>query len=51
MTRNTVLYLQDIIHFYFGVSNEKVWRTVKEDIPTILPLIEQALGELKTINP
>ena len=36
-----------LIHFYFGVSNEKVWRTVKGDIPAILPLIEQALGEVE----
>jgi uncharacterized protein with HEPN domain len=37
-----------LIHFYFGVSDEKVWLTVKEDIPTILPLMEQALNELKS---
>jgi uncharacterized protein with HEPN domain len=36
-----------LIHFYFGVSDEKVWRTVKEDLPGILPLIEQALKELQ----
>lgn len=40
MTRSTVL-------FYFGVSDEKVWLMVKKDIPVILPLIEQALNELK----
>jgi uncharacterized protein with HEPN domain len=38
-----------LIHFYFGVSDEKVWRTVKEDIPSILPLMEQALNELNSI--
>jgi len=39
-----------LIHFYFGVSDEKVWQTVKEDIPVILPQIEQALVQLKTVN-
>jgi len=35
-----------VIHFYFGVSYDKVWWTVKEDIPAIRPLVEQALREM-----
>jgi len=37
-----------VIHFYFGVSYEKVWRTVKVDIPTIRPLVEQVLRDLES---
>jgi len=36
-----------LIHLYFGVSHEKIWRAVKEDIPTIKPLIAQALRDLE----
>lgn len=36
-----------LIHLYFGVSHEKVWRAVKEDIPAIKPLIEQTLRDLE----
>lgn len=34
-----------VIHFYFGVNTEKVWLTVKEDIPRIRPFIEEMLRE------
>ena len=34
-----------LIHLYFGVSYEKVWRSVKEDIPAIKPLIVQILRD------
>lgn len=37
-----------VIHFYFGVSYEKVWRTVKVDIPAIRPLIAQVLRDLES---
>ena len=30
-----------VIHFYFGVSNEKIWHTIKDDLPTVRPLLEQ----------
>lgn len=36
-----------LIHFYFGISYGKVWAAVKEDIPAIIPLIEQAIQDLK----
>jgi len=37
-----------VTHFYFGVSYEKVWHTVKEDIPAIKPLVEQVIREMET---
>ena len=37
-----------VIHSYFDVSYEKIWHTVKEDIPAIKPLLEQALREMNT---
>ena len=36
-----------VIHFYFGVDREAVWLVAKERIPTIRPLIEQILQDLK----
>ncbi len=36
-----------VIHFYFGVNREAVWLAVKDRIPTIRPIIEQALRDLK----
>ena len=35
-----------VIHFYFGISYEKVWYTVKEDIPAIKPLVEKILQDI-----
>jgi uncharacterized protein with HEPN domain len=32
-----------IIHFYFGVDYEIVWKVIKERLPVIKPLIEQVL--------
>jgi uncharacterized protein with HEPN domain len=34
-----------MIHGYFGVDTEVVWSTIKEDIPSIRPLIEKILDE------
>jgi uncharacterized protein with HEPN domain len=30
-----------MIHEYFGVDLEILWKTIKEDIPSLKPLIEQ----------
>ena len=30
-----------LIHFYFGVDYELVWKTVKNRIPQVKPLIEE----------
>jgi uncharacterized protein with HEPN domain len=36
-----------LIHFYFGIRLEKVWETVKKEIPPLKPLFEKILKELK----
>ncbi|MFO8010278.1 MAG: DUF86 domain-containing protein [Dehalococcoidia bacterium] len=33
-----------LIHDYFGVDDEQVWRTVREDLPAVIPLITRILG-------
>lgn len=39
-----------LIHFYFGVNLERVWDTVKYDIPKIKPLIKDVYNDLKEKN-
>lgn len=36
-----------VIHEYFGVVLEVVWKTVKEKIPAVRPLIKKVLSHLK----
>ncbi|MCX5885888.1 MAG: DUF86 domain-containing protein [Proteobacteria bacterium] len=36
-----------VIHFYFGVNPQKVWLVVKEDIPTIKPILERIKKDLQ----
>ena len=36
-----------MIHGYFGVDLEVIWSTIKEDIPSVKPLIEKILGEIE----
>jgi len=36
-----------VIHEYFGVRIERVWLTVREDIPKIKPLIKKVFKELQ----
>ena len=36
-----------VIHEYFGVKIERVWLTVKDDIPRIKPLIKKVFEELE----
>jgi uncharacterized protein with HEPN domain len=36
-----------VIHLYFGVDREAVWIAVKDRIPAIRPMIEQALKDLE----
>jgi uncharacterized protein with HEPN domain len=38
-----------VIHEYFGVKIERVWLTVKDDIPKIKPLIKKVFEELSVI--
>lgn len=33
------------IHFYFGMNLERIWLVVKEDIPTLKPLIKKVFEE------
>ena len=34
-----------VIHEYFGVDLKVVWKTAKEDIPSLKPLIRDALRD------
>jgi len=36
-----------LIHFYFGVNHELVWRTIKNRIPEVKPVISQILKDLR----
>jgi uncharacterized protein with HEPN domain len=36
-----------VIHFYFGVNLERVWKTCKEDIPEIKLLIKKIIENLE----
>ena len=40
-----------IIHEYFGVVLEVVWKTIKEEIPALKPLMKKILTELKNSPP
>lgn len=37
-----------VIHGYFGVDLEVIWRTVTRNIPTVKPLIKDILDEIET---
>lgn len=40
--------LRDVlIHEYFGVNDERIWKTLKEDIPNLKTQIEQVLSSLE----
>jgi uncharacterized protein with HEPN domain len=36
-----------LIHGYFGVKLDVVWKTIKERLPTVKPLLETVLGEMQ----
>ena len=36
-----------LIHFYFGVDTELVWKTIKNRLPIIEPLLEKMLQNLE----
>jgi uncharacterized protein with HEPN domain len=36
-----------LIHHYFGVNRNVVWKTATEQLPPLLPQIRQALKEMK----
>lgn len=33
----------ELIHHYFGIDLEVIWKTVTEDLPSLAPLIEQVI--------
>ena len=35
-----------LIHEYFGVNLKVLWKTIKEDLPTLKPLIEEMLENM-----
>jgi len=35
-----------MIHEYFGVDVEILWKTIKENVPPLKPLIQEVLGSL-----
>lgn len=35
-----------LIHDYFGVNVDVVWKTVKEDLPTLKKLLRKIIKEL-----
>jgi len=35
-----------LIHEYFGVNLEVLWKTIKEDLPPLKPLIEETLKKM-----
>jgi len=37
-----------LIHGYFGVNLEVVWKTIKEDIPNLKPKITQIINDLNS---
>lgn len=36
-----------LIHEYFGVNLEVLWKTIKEDLPPLKPLIQEALKKME----
>jgi uncharacterized protein with HEPN domain len=39
-----------LAHNYFGSDQDEVWKTVKDDIPELRPIISKILDEEKTRN-
>lgn len=37
-----------LIHFYFGIKYELVWKTIKDVIPAVMPLIKSMLEEIRS---
>jgi len=36
-----------LIHEYFGVNLKVLWKTIKEDLPPLEPLVEEVLRKMK----
>ncbi|MBI3576681.1 DUF86 domain-containing protein [Candidatus Gottesmanbacteria bacterium] len=39
-----------LIHGYFGVNLETVWKTVQEDLPVLVPHVQKALEEVRILE-
>ena len=39
-----------LVHEYFGVNLEVIWKTVKDDLPSLIPYLEQVIREEKKTN-
>ncbi len=37
-----------LIHEYFGVNKEIVWKTARQEVPALKPLIEQIMSDMKS---
>lgn len=35
-----------LIHFYFGIDYNLVWKTIKERLPKLIPLVKEAIKEM-----
>lgn len=35
-----------LIHFYFGIDYNLVWKTIKERLPKLIPLVKKAIKEM-----
>ena len=40
-----------LIHEYFGVNTKVLWNTIKQDIPSLKPLVQTFLSTLKEKKP
>ncbi len=38
---------EKLIHEYFGIKPRVIWKTIKEDLPTVKPLLNKMLKEIK----
>ena len=36
-----------LIHGYFGVNLDVVWKTIRERLPKVKPLLEKVLADIK----
>jgi uncharacterized protein with HEPN domain len=45
--RDLVDMRNKLIHEYFGVDQEVLWRTVREDIPPLCDAVRQMLAEME----
>ena len=36
-----------LIHGYFGIKLDVVWKTIKERLPIVKPLVEEALRKME----